>query len=513
MDYDQPIQISDHTYWIGTYDDRDAFQCNPYLIKINGTGILIDPGSVLYLQSFFEKLKALVEFESITHIILQHQDPDVCGNIAQVLDAVRAAGNSDCKIITHRRTAALVRHYRDDLPFEYTDDYPQKTLLLDGQKTLAFVHTPYLHAPGAFATYFNTDKILFSGDIFGGTTQHWDLYAGDDYFDEIKAFHEAYMPSKEILQFSMNLFERYDIETTAPQHGSVMDRRQTQLAISQFKNFECGLFIDQSFRDELQAARKKIEEQNRIMNKELDVAGRFQQTLLPDPETIKADIGCDIAFLYEPYSHVSGDFLIIDPIDPDHIGIMVVDVVDHGVTAGLATIQLKTLFDEYKRESFSPVSLLQLINDKAFSIAENDVFFTALYMIYDRKNSDMAIGSAGGIPIIYYNARTNESKLISMRSTAIGLCTGDDCQFEETRFPFGINDCLIMQTDGLMDCTNSRNEPFDRVKSQKKFIQAIAKEKPSREILDDIVKGAKSHNDTSNTFGDDATVVVFKRMG
>ena len=68
-----------------------------------------------------------------------------------------------------------------------------------------------------------------------------------------------------------------------------------------------------------------------------------------------------------------------------------------------------------------------------------------------------------------------------------------------------------MQTDGLMDCTNGRNEPFDRVKSQKKFIQAIAKEKPSREILDDIVKGAKSHNDTSNTFGDDATVVVFKR--
>ncbi|NIS60548.1 MAG: MBL fold metallo-hydrolase, partial [Proteobacteria bacterium] len=314
-------------YWVGTYDPRDKFQCNSYLIVINGKGIIVDPGSVLYFENLISKVAELVDLKDITHIIVQHQDPDVAGNIALLMDAIRARGKETCKIITHKRTSALLRHYGEDLVFEYCDELPEEKLVLGDGYALTFIHTPYLHAPGAIATYFNKDRILFSGDIFGGMVDNWDLYAGENYFQEITSFHKEYMPAKELLLYAMTKFERFDIETIAPQHGSVLNKEQAKAIIEHFRDFECGLYVDQSFRDELSAARKQIEEQNRIMNDELSLAGHFQRTLLPDKDITESDKRIDIAFLFEPCNQVSGDFLIIDKIDDQHLGILVTDVV------------------------------------------------------------------------------------------------------------------------------------------------------------------------------------------
>jgi serine phosphatase RsbU (regulator of sigma subunit) len=509
--YDDALPISEHVFWVGIHDARDAFQCNPYVIRTNGAGVLIDPGSVLYFPRYLEKIQQVIDFQAVTHIVLQHQDPDVCGVIAQLAELLKAKGNTRFRIITHRRTAALVRHYGENLKFEYPDRFPDQKLALGGGHTLEFINTPYLHAPGAIATYFNTDKILFSSDIFGGMTSDWTLFAGESYFDDIRMFHEQYMPSKEILLFSMTQIERFDIEKIAPQHGSVMNRDQARKMIDAFKDFECGLFIDQSFRDELQAARKQIEEQNRIMNRELIMAGQFQQSLLPERERIRNEAHLDIAFLFKPHSQVSGDFLIIDSIDERFLGIMIVDVVDHGVTSGLATIQLKTLFEEYKRTSFSPARVLERINRKAFSISENDIFLCATYMVYDRTESVVTIASAGGIPPIYYRSARDESILAPVNGTCLGVLGAEDYRISDNSFVFDLDDCLILQTDGLMDSTNTDDIPFDRVRSQRRFMDEITKDKPAQEILDDIVKQVGLHTGEENRFDDDATIVVFKR--
>jgi serine phosphatase RsbU (regulator of sigma subunit) len=510
MDYTKSIPISEHVFWVGTFDTQDNFQCNAYLIVIDGKGVIIDPGSVLYFDSFMKKISERIELKNISHIILQHQDPDVCGNIAMLADALVASGNKSFKILTHSRTSAVVRHYGANLKFESTNRIPEEKIFLGLENELEFIHTPYLHAPGAIATYFDTDKILFSSDIFGGMTENWNLFAAETYFEDISTFHKEYMPAKELLLFTMTQFERYDINKIAPQHGSVINKEQAKTMIEAFKDFECGLFIDRAFRKELQEARKKIEEQNQIMSKDLSMAGHFQQTLLPDKKMIAWKNGVDLAYDYEPYSQVSGDFLIIDKIDAHHLGIMVVDVVDHGVMSGLATIQIKTLFDEYKSTSLSPADVLRTINDKAFSIAENDIFFTALYAIYDLKNSKIEFAFAGGIPAIYYKADRNEKELISLVGTSLGVTRGDDCRIDTKSLSVGQGDILILQTDGLMDSTNESNVPFDHVRSQKKFMVEIKKERSAQQILDSIMKKAEIHKGLDKSFDDDVTFAVLK---
>lgn len=506
----KPIKVSTHVYWVGTYDDQDNFQCNAYIIVINGRGIIVDPGSVLYFENLIRKVDELVGLRHVSHIIAQHQDPDVCGNIAMLVDAIRSAGGTNCKIWTHTRTAILIRHYGADLKFEYSNQLPDGRLILEGGHIIEFIHTPYLHSPGALATYFHADKILFSSDIFGGVMKDWQLFADDNYLNKITSFHEEYMPAKEFLLYAMTKFERYDIELIAPQHGSILNKEQSLEMIEAFKNFECGLFIDQKFRDELQAARKLIEAQNKIMNQELSMAGQFQKTLLPDKSIIKRDNRIDVTYFFEPYSQVSGDFLIIDTIGEHHMGVMVIDVVDHGVTSGLATIQLKTLFDEYKGTSLSPAVVLKTINDKAFSISENDIFLTASYAIFDFKNAVVTIASAGGMPIIHYSAWKDESRLIVLIGNPLGSCEGDECQIGEESYRFEKNDVVIMQTDGLIDCTNARNEPFDKLKSQKKLMGLIKKEKSAQEVLDAFIESAHHHLGKDKGFDDDVTVAVIK---
>ena len=280
--------------------------------------------------------------------------------------------------------------------------------------------------------------------------------------------------------------------------------------IEAFKNFECGLFIDQEFRNELQAARKLIEAQNKIMNQELSMAGQFQKSLLPEKSIIKRENRIDIAYFFGPYSQVSGDFLIIDTIDEQHMGVMVIDVVDHGVTSGLATIQLKTLFDEYKGTSLSPAEVLRAINDKAFSLSENDIFLTASYAIFDFKNAVVTIASAGGMPIIHYRAGKDESRLIVLIGNPLGIFEGDECLIGEESCRFEKNDILIMQTDGLIDCTNARNEPFDKLKSQEKLMRLIKKEKSAQDVLDVFIESAHHHLGKDKGFDDDVTVAVIK---
>jgi sigma-B regulation protein RsbU (phosphoserine phosphatase) len=189
---------------------------------------------------------------------------------------------------------------------------------------------------------------------------------------------------------------------------------------------------------------------------------------------------------------------------------MVVDVVDHGVMSGLATIQIKTLFDEYKSSSLSPADVLRTINDKAFSIVENDIFFTALYAIYDLKNSKIEFASAGGIPVNYYNADRNEKELISLVGTSLGVTRGDDCRIDTKSLSVDQGDILILQTDGLMDSTNESNVPFDHVRSQKKFMVEIKKERSAQQILDSIMKKAEIHIGLDKSFDDDVTIAVLK---
>lgn len=246
MNFNEAIKIADRIYWIGMYLENDPFQCHPYLIDNGDASVLIDPGSMLEFDAVVEKINSISHMSKIKYIILHHQDPDLAASVPEMEKLIK---REDLKIITHSRMVPLIKHYLIRSDYYEIDRYGHR-LKADGLD-LQFVTTPYCHSPGAFVTYDIPTKTLFSGDIFGGIGESWDFYAGDDYFERARQFHAEYMPSRDIFNYALKKIEVLDIELIAPQHGSIIQKPQISPLIEQMKALECGLYLEDGYRNEL----------------------------------------------------------------------------------------------------------------------------------------------------------------------------------------------------------------------------------------------------------------------
>ena len=238
-DLDGPVEIADRIWWVGHYLPGDPFQCHAYLIEHGDQSVLVDPGGPLVFEKVLEKVSQVVAFDRLRWFICHHQDPDITASLPRI-DAM--VTRDDAAVISHWRAKALVRHYGIDLPFWLVDEHDWQLDL--GGRRLRFVFTPYLHFPGAFTTFDDQTGTLFSSDLFGGFTDHWKLVATDiSYFDEIRPFHEHYMPSREILAAGMRSLERLPITMIAPQHGELIPEQLVRPVIERLKNLDCGLYL------------------------------------------------------------------------------------------------------------------------------------------------------------------------------------------------------------------------------------------------------------------------------
>lgn len=233
------IEIGDRVWWVGHYMPEDLFQCHAYLIEHADQSVLIDPGGYLTFGHVCQKVNEIIPFSNIRYFICSHQDPDIAGAL-KVIDNANDR-HKDAFVVTHWRAKELLKHYDLKMPFW---DIEKHNWQLDlGGRVLKFIFTPYLHFPGAFCTFDYTSGTMFTSDIFGGFTANWSLIALDEsYFENIRPFHEHYMPSIEILHHGLMKLEEYPITVIAPQHGSIIPSHLVSFMISKLKQIDCGLY-------------------------------------------------------------------------------------------------------------------------------------------------------------------------------------------------------------------------------------------------------------------------------
>ena len=235
--YDRAIKIAPNTYWIGFYDKKADFHCNPYLVVVGGEAILIDPGSIPHFPIIARKASSVIEFNKIRYIIIHHQDPDLASNIAVFEKLIN---RKNLKVITTERASLLTNYYGFETPYRFVEEGP---LLFHG-RIFKFIKTPYLHSPGAFATYDVKNKILFSSDIFGAVSSNWNIFAGKNYPVKMYQFHHNFMPPGNIMERQMVEFEKLDLNLIAPQHGSVIRKEFIKENIAALKTMPVGGYLE-----------------------------------------------------------------------------------------------------------------------------------------------------------------------------------------------------------------------------------------------------------------------------
>ena len=240
MDRQQPIALANGVYWVGATGNQMPLNCNPYLIVSQEEAVLIDPGSPLDFPQVWNKVTQLIPIEKLRYIVLQHQDPDFCASIP-LWEQYCFQG----QLVAHWRAIPLIRCYGVRSEF-YNINQHEHRLLFGQDHLLQFYPTPYLHSPCAFTTYDPQSHTLFSSDLFGVLTEEAPLFAdewdGLNYLEAMKAFHEHYMPSSDILGAAMDVFAQLDLERIAPQHGSVI-RRDLPVYIETLRHLPCGSLL------------------------------------------------------------------------------------------------------------------------------------------------------------------------------------------------------------------------------------------------------------------------------
>ena len=229
-------QLAEGLYWIGDRTPGNTLECNAYLIIDGDEGVLIDPGSPLDFDQVRKSVESIIPLTRISLVVVHDEDPDLCASIPLFYRAGLVA-----PVALHWRTGTLVKHYGVSNEFYVVNEKSWEWSFASGRKLL-FLPAPYCHFAGAIMVYDSLTRTLFSGDLFGSMGFSPGLFADQDYHEKMRAFHEHYMPSREVLAPVMDSILRLELDRIAPQHGQII-KDEIQSFILELRNLKCGSYL------------------------------------------------------------------------------------------------------------------------------------------------------------------------------------------------------------------------------------------------------------------------------
>lgn len=255
--------------------------------------------------------------------------------------------------------------------------------------------------------------------------------------------------------------------------------------------------------DELVKEHGELNSRYRYLQKELERAGRLQQSLLP--QCFRPFDGYRLAALYRPCEAVGGDFYDVIERD-DGAVILVCDVVGHGLEAALATMLLKSVFRESAHCQARPDALLREMNDRLQRVIPPDLFAVAAAVRIAAHVSGVEIANAGlPYPFILRCSR-NRIEELSLPGFPLGLLTG--ARYESQTVALEPGDVLLLGTDGIRSIANENGEHFEASNMSRVLDELVGQD--GKTVIETLMATAlKFGND--NPLPDDVNLVAVTR--
>lgn len=204
-------------------------------------------------------------------------------------------------------------------------------------------------------------------------------------------------------------------------------------------------------------AKKSLEEQNRRIMVELDLAAKLQRGLLPKRYPRRR--GVRFASKYIPSNRIGGDFFDTVELDNGGVGVVIADVSGHGPAAALLTTMFKISFQRYAREFLSPSRVLEQLNREFCRFITTGEYITAFYLVLNPGEKKIVYSKAGHPYPILYRKRSNTHELLDADGFFIGMF--DEAVFEDRMVPLDSGDRLLLYTDGVIEARNAAGVCFD----------------------------------------------------
>ncbi|EEK74552.1 MULTISPECIES: fused response regulator/phosphatase [Bacillus] len=208
-------------------------------------------------------------------------------------------------------------------------------------------------------------------------------------------------------------------------------------------------------------------EQEENLRNELDLATQVQRNLLSSP--LRED-HIKIEASYLPSFKLAGDMYYWYKIDENRYGIILLDVMGHGISASLVCMFISSVLRESIKCLIDPELVIKDLN-KYMTLLHNEndnipYYFTAIYLVVDTEKRTIEYVNAGH-PSGY--VLVDEASVVELNRGSCAVGFFDEIKVEKTVIPFEKNAQIVLFTDGVLEAI--ANDEFESEEKLRAFTE------------------------------------------
>ncbi|MDA1762521.1 fused response regulator/phosphatase [Bacillus thuringiensis] len=208
-------------------------------------------------------------------------------------------------------------------------------------------------------------------------------------------------------------------------------------------------------------------EQEENLRNELDLATQVQRNLLSSP--LRED-HIKIEASYLPSFKLAGDMYYWYKIDENRYGIILLDVMGHGISASLVCMFISSVLRETIKCLIDPELVIKELN-KYMTLLHNEndnipYYFTAIYLVVNTEDRTVEYVNAGH-PAGYVLVDETNVVELDRGSCAVGFF--DEIKVKKTVIPFEKNAQILLFTDGVLEAI--ANDEFESEEKLRTFTE------------------------------------------
>jgi phosphoserine phosphatase RsbU/P len=238
------------------------------------------------------------------------------------------------------------------------------------------------------------------------------------------------------------------------------------------------------------------------IRKELELAARMQQKLIPDNITMPQNEHFVVNGFYYPHYEVGGDYYDCIKLSETMTGFCIADVSGKGISAAILMSNFQACLRALFTYDIDLPLLIQKLNTLINANAAGEKFITFFVARYDHKNGILEYINAGHNPPVLFNTITGQ--VMHLHSLCVGIGMIDEIPPVKEKI-INISDYskIVCYTDGLSDLKGDDGKEI----LTKEIIRYITNNNPVEENIREMLEKLGIPDNNPDLF-DDVSIIA-----
>ena len=263
---------------------------------------------------------------------------------------------------------------------------------------------------------------------------------------------------------------------------------------------------------------EELREKNARLEEDLETARELQNALLPQeyprfPSSASPETSAlRFHHFFRPCSAVGGDFFQVFQISDCVAGVVICDVMGHGVRAALVAAILRALVEDLRARATEPARFLQELNRGLSDILKHTrltMFVSACYLVVDVARGELRYANAGHpTPLCVHRARRSaEPRPFGGSKPDPVLGIFDDAQYHSSSCKLRPGDTLLLFSDGLFEVEGADAKYYDQLRLLRSASQraSLCADELCQQLVDEVQQFAATKD-----FADDVCLIAIE---